>query len=464
MVKSFIMTNQRVYTLRLRKVAESLQIDRTVLYGVTARIWTLLTGPVSILLVISYFSSELQGYYYTFGTVLALRIFIETGFSSVIVAFTSHEWSKLQLDKEGYIVGDSNALSRLVSLARIFFRWQFIGGFVVLFGIGVGGYVFFSMDKSSNIVNWVSPWFFLCVLTVLDMWMVPALFLLEGCNQVRQIYKYRLIKGIFVTVSTWVAIISGAGLWALVVNASVAFICLVIFVLYKYKNFFVPMINFVTTSVINWRTDLLPMQWRIALSWMSGYFLSSFFTPLIFHYQGPIAAGQFGMTWMLIGSISSISGLWIAPKIPQFGMFIAKKDYFSLDKLFFRSVKISIGIFAIGALFLWLIIYGANNIDYPLAVKLAGRLMPPLTTGIFLLGMFFVYFTGPFSSYLRAHGREPMLGVSVLSSIIVASAAWILIQHFSILGVSIAYSAVGIFFTFPYALSIWHRRRAEWHK
>ncbi len=454
----------QINKLNFRWVAERLQIDRTVIYGVIANSWSLVTGPVTILLIIKYFSSELQGYYYTFGTILALKIFIETGFSAVIVSFASHEWSKLHLDTAGYIIGDLDAHSRLISLARIIFRWHFIGGFIVIVGLGIAGYIFFSLDKSSLIINWQSPWFLLCLLTGVNMWLVPALFLLEGCNQVKQIYSYRLVTGVCVTACSWTAIIIGAGLWATVVNAAVGLVCLFIFILHKYRNFFIPMISSVPTSVINWRNNLWPMQWRIALSWISGYFMSSFFTPLIFHYHGSVAAGKFGMSWSLFGALSSISIMWISPKIPQFGMLVAKKDYISLDKLFFKSSKMSIGIYVIGALILWLIICNVYKIDHPLAVKLAARIISPSSAGIFLLGLFFMYSTNPLAYYLRAHNQEPMLGVSVFSAILIALFAWILVKQFSVLGMAIAYSTVAIFFSFPYALIVWLKCRAKWHQ
>lgn len=449
--------------VNFQRLAERLQIDRTVMYGILANSWLLLTGPITMLLIIRYFSSELQGYYYTFNTIIALRIFIETGFSAVIVSFASHEWSKLQLDSKGFITGDSDAHSRLVSLARIIFRWHFIGGFIVLAGLGFGGYFFFSMDQSSSNVNWQSPWLFLCVLTGINMWLVPALFLLEGCNQVEQLYSYKLFQGMCVAICSWTAIIMGAGLWAAIINSATVLICLVIFIVWKYKNFFMPMLSYNTVAVINWRNSLWPMQWRIALSWISGYFLSSFFTPLLFHYHGSVVAGQFGMTWALFGAISSIANMWIAPKIPQFGIFIARKDYAALDKLFFRASKLSVGIFALGAFTFWIVIYCIYKIDYPLVSQIAVRLISPLPAGIFLVGWLFVYFTGPFSYYLRAHNKEPMLGVGVLSAIAVASTSWFLVEDFSILGLSIAYSVVAIFFSFPYSLIVWHRFREKWH-
>jgi hypothetical protein len=296
------------------------------------------------------------------------------------------------------------------------------------------------------------------------MWLVPALFLLEGCNQVEQLYSYKLFQGICVAISSWIAIIMGAGLWVAIINSATVLICLVIFIVWKYKNFFMPMLSYNTVAVINWRNSLWPMQWRIALSWISGYFLSSFFTPLLFHYHGSVVAGQFGMTWALFGAISSIANMWIAPKIPQFGIFIARKDYAALDKLFFRASKLSVGIFALGAFTFWIVIYCIYKIDFPLVSQIAVRLISPLPAGIFLVGWLFVYFTGPFSYYLRAHNKEPMLEVGVLSAIAVASTSWFLVEDFSILGLSIAYSVVAIFFSFPYSLIVWHRFREKWHR
>ena len=68
------------------------------------------------------------------------------------------------------------------------------------------------------------------------------------------------------------------------------------------------------------------MQWRIALSWVSGYFIFSLFTPIIFHYYGPVTAGQFGMTWSVIGMVAAIAGPWLYTKAPKFGMLIFLKS------------------------------------------------------------------------------------------------------------------------------------------
>ena len=54
-------------------------------------------------------------------------------------------------------------------------------------------------------------------------------------------------------------------------------------------------------------SEIFSLQWRIAVSWVSGYFIFYFFTPLIFMIYGPVVAGQFGLTFNMIRSLSTVS-------------------------------------------------------------------------------------------------------------------------------------------------------------
>ena len=459
-VKVQTMKLQSSIKLKLSWLLAQLLIDRAIIYGIFTNFWRIFAGPVMMLMIMTHFSSELQGYYYTFNSMLALRVFVELGLGTVIISFASHEWSKLSIDKNGHIVGDANALSRLVSLSRLVFKWYFVGGLIVLIGLGFGGYLFFSLENAALDINWVSPWLFLCSLTAINLWLSPALFLLEGCNQIKNINAFRLIRAICVNIGTWAAMTFGADLWAVVIFAATDIICVVVFIFTKYRRFFLPMISYVTTSEIGWRSGLWPMQWRISLSWMSGYFLSAFFTPLIFHYHGAVTAGQFGMTWSMFGAISGFSNIWLSAKRPQFGMFIAKKDYGSLDKLFFRSGILSIGIVTFGIITLYLLIYFMNTINHPWAV----RVLSPSVTGIFGIGLGFANFTMPISYYLRAHNKEPLYWLDVSSGMLLAIFAWLLVSKFAAFGVAIAYLSIQSCFVVPFYIWGWFIYRRKWHR
>src|SRR5262245_41412245 len=91
-------------------------IDRAAVFSVLTNTASLVLGPVTALLVATHFAPELQGFYYTFGSLTALQFLIELGLGQAIIQFASHEWAKLRIDGNGRITGDPHSLSRLISL------------------------------------------------------------------------------------------------------------------------------------------------------------------------------------------------------------------------------------------------------------------------------------------------------------------------------------------------------------
>ncbi len=359
-------------------------------------------------------------------------------------------------------MGDGDALSRLVSVAKVVTRWFLFAGVLVAVGLGAAGYVFFSTSPDHNI-DWVSPWFLLCAVTGFTIWLVPTWSLLEGCNQVATLYSFRFFQGLLVSVAVWIAILSGAELWTASISGITTLFCSIFFLRRRYWIF----VNTLLLSKphgqqIRWRTDMLPMQWRIALTWMSSYLYFSLFTPVLFKYHGPVVAGQMGMTWAIVGVVGSISISWLSPRVPQFGMLIAQKKYNDLDQLFWKVTRIVTFVTFLVAVSIWGGVCLLNAIDYPIAIQLASRLLPPIPSGFFLLGQLLLVVSVPFSIYLRAHKEEPVMVVSVTAAIFVALATLILGKSFSATGISIGYFLVHVI-AVPFVFLIWLRYRAKWH-
>jgi hypothetical protein len=449
--------------IKIRENLKRFEIDRAVFFGLLTRIWGLCAGPVTAILIAIHFTPAIQGYYYTFATILALQVFVELGLGTVIVQFASHEWSKLNLDGSGHIVGDRDALSRLVSIAKIAINWYLLGGIIVSIGLGMGGYIFFSTSPANETVNWVAPWFLLSLATGISISLVPVWSLLEGCNQVSSLYTFRFFQGVISGIIVWIAILFGYELWTASIACVTALLCSIFFLKRHYWIFLKMLfLEKPTGPRIKWRTDMLPMQWRIALSWISGYFCFSLFTPVLFKYHGPIVAGQMGMTWSLIAAIGAISGAWLSPRIPQFGMLIAQKKYADLDRLFWRITSI-VGFTSICvSFFVWLAVYFLNIVDYPLAVRFAERLLPPLPTALFLIAQLLLIVSIPFSSYLRAHKQEPIMVLSVSAAVMIGFSTMILGKYYSALGISIGYLVINAIIV-PFVLLVWVRCRMKWH-
>ncbi len=433
-------------------------VDHAVIFAILARIWGGAAGPVTALLIVTNFTPALQGYYYTFGSLLALQIFVELGLGTVIIQFASHEWSKLGLDEKRRIVGDISSLSRLVSLAQVASKWYLVASIMATLGLGIGGHIFFS-QSSNTTIEWKMPWYILCLLTGINLSLVPIWSLLEGCNQVSKVYFYRFFQGLCTSVSIWLAILLGANLWTPSISSLVGLIYAGTFIRRNYWKFLRTLLFTRPTGPrIAWRLEILPMQWRIALSWISGYFAFSLFTPVLFQYQGPEVAGQMGMTWSLVVAIGAISSSFLFPKVPRFGILIAQQKYKELDRIFWRVTKIIAGITSLLAITIWFLVYILYKLDHPFAT----RILPPLPTGVFLLAQVIQTISFPISSYLRAHKKEPLLFLSVIFACLSALSALILGRYFSSIGIATGYLLANIII-FPFIVLVWYRCKTQWH-
>src|SRR6201993_2196971 len=75
-----------------------LGIDRAIGFTILARGWSSAAGLVTVALIARFLSPSEQGYYYTFGSLVALQIVFELGFSFVILQLAAHESSRLRIE------------------------------------------------------------------------------------------------------------------------------------------------------------------------------------------------------------------------------------------------------------------------------------------------------------------------------------------------------------------------------
>ena len=443
--------------LGIRRLLNRLGVDFAVIFGLLARIWGVVAGPVSAILIAAYFTPQIQGYYYTFASILAIQVFVELGLGTVIVQFASHEWAKLSLDESGHIVGNQDSLSRLISIANIVAKWYLVGGIIVTIGAGAGGYMFFSNSPSYDI-NWLLPWCLLCFVTGMTVWLVPIWSLLEGCNQVTRLYEFRFYQGLFTTIATWLAILSGAELWTAAISTIVSLICSGFFLKRSYWIFITTLLLSAPGGAkIIWQVDILPMQWRMAISWICGYFIYSLFVPVLFKFHGPIVAGQMGMTWSLVGLVG-VATSYLLPKVPQLGMLVAQRQFNDLDALFWKITKVFSVLTILAASMLYILVLLLNVLNF----SLANRLLPLLPTGIFILAQLFMYISMPFSYYMFAHKENPLMLLTIVNAVF-SSVLTVLLGKYR----DVVWVAFGFLFIqslmIPCIFLIWRRSRIAWH-
>jgi hypothetical protein len=432
-------------------------MDRAVAYAVLGNIASLVFGPVTALLVATRFSPDLQGYYYTFGSLTSVQFLVELGLGQAIIQFAGHEWAALGLDANKRIVGAEDARSRLVSLGRLSFKWYAVAAAIVLAVLGPGGYIFFSRSPTPGI-SWMWPWFALCLGIALNLILTPMFFLLQGCNQVTQFWFYRFIQQVVNGSVLWVAILSGAGLWSSPIAVACGLVWSVIF-LRQYVLFFRTFLSRPAGPRIVWGAQVWPLQWRVALSWFSMYFTSQLFTPVLFKFSGPAVAGQMGLTNTLTNVLIAISSNWVVTKAPRFAGLVARRQFREMDRIFSRSLMVSTIVACSGAAASAGLIYALNLVGNPLSA----RILPPLPATLFLLAGVVGSILAGLAVYLRAHKREPLVGIFFSASLMVVVLTLLLGRQAGALGIAVGYLGVLALYQLPASVAIFLRSRREWH-
>src|SRR5215467_2751964 len=108
-----------------------LGVDRAIGFTVLARIWASGAGLVTVALIARFLSPAEQGYYYTFGSLVALQIVFELGFSFVILQLASHERANLEISAQYEISGDATSHGRLASVIQKSVRWYSVAAAVM---------------------------------------------------------------------------------------------------------------------------------------------------------------------------------------------------------------------------------------------------------------------------------------------------------------------------------------------
>jgi O-antigen/teichoic acid export membrane protein len=442
----------------VQRILKAASIDRAVFFALATRLWQLLTGPLTLMFIARFFTPETQGFYYTFAGLLALQVLFELGLSVVIVNVASHEWAKLNLTAHGEVEGDSSALARLTSFGRLLVKWYGAASALFFFVVGTAGYFFLAQSSTHTVVQWQKPWWALVAATSILLWMLPFNSLLEGCNQVAVINRFRLSQAMMSTLALWGVLVVGGGLWAPVASTSISVLRDLLLVGVQYRRFFAPFLRRPVGTGLDWWSEVWPMQWRLGAQGMVNYFMNFLFTPVVFHYHGASAAGQIGMTWQLTTIAQSMALSWVVTRGPRFGMLIARKQYEELDRIWKQTTQAALCFLLLACGGILSGIWVLNTLSNPLA----RRLLTPGAAAWFFCAAPLTLLIQCQATYLRAFKREPFLKSGVVSGVLTGLLVVLLGKNFGAGGAAAAYFLVTAFVALPWVTVIWLRSRKSW--
>jgi hypothetical protein len=442
----------------MQRVRHLLGINRAVGFTVLARGWTILSGALTLLFIARFLSLTEQGYYYTFSSLVQIQVVFELGFSFVILQLAAHEISGLSVLSSGGLVGDPKTHSRLASILQKSVRWYSVAavlmGSVLLFS----GFHFFFAHAGTP-VAWKIPWICIVLAAVLTFQMDPVFSFLEGCGFVAEVARMRLVQAISGTVLAWLLLTNHRGLFApAAVIAGQAAAGLVF--LFSRKQFLLPLLRRrCGADIVIWHAEIWPFQWRMAVTFSCSYFIFPLFNPVLFAYRGAPEAARMGMSLAIATSLGTIAYAWINTKAAPFGAMIARRDFTTLDRLFFRTL------FQSGALLLTgeaIVLFGIFAIEQRVP-QLTRRMLPLPILAVLFVAVFLNHLLYSEALYLRAHKREPFLVLSVVIALMCCASTLVAGRYWGAAGVTIGYFVCGGMIYLAGGTFIFVRSRRTWH-
>jgi len=400
-------------------------LDFHILATLLFRGWSILAGGLTALLIPLFLGPLQQGYYYTFGAVVATQVFFELGLNHVLTQLTSH--AAAHLTSGTYV--DARWQCAIVSLLNASKRWNGLLAIAFFATLLAGGSYFFASQGTLATPDWLLPWIALSVAASLNLAMSAHLAICEGLGEIGRVARLRLLQSAIGYTLLWALLLTGQGLWSApavpLVSAALTFWWL------RHQ----PRLKELRAAAVahaaddgkhyRWRTDVFPLQWRIAVSWASGYFIFNFLTPVVFAHQGPVGAGQLGLAMTIFSAISSVGFSWISAKIPAFAGHIARAERTELNALFDGLLIRSVLATAVLVVAFMLFAHIAGLIGSRMVARL------PPTSALLCLATATIVNTLIFgmAAYLRAHNEEPLMVQSMVTAILIGGGITLAAAH-----------------------------------
>lgn len=456
----------RMFPRILQKIIHRGGIDEAVAFTLLGRGWYAFSGLITLVLLTRNLSRAQQGFYFTFIDILGMQVFFELGLAHVLNQFASHERAGLEWTAQGTLEGDAASKTRLASLLRLIVRWYGIATVLVILLLLPGGDFYFLRYAAHDAsVAWQLPWLWIVLVTAGSLAVSPLLALLEGCGLIAQLARLQLGLGMIGSLLFWIALLCHWGLYTAPVTNTTAFVGTVCWLGLTKRHFFAdlwscrPAEDGTGGGGIAWKQELWPLQWKIALSWLSGYFIFRLFSPLLFVFYGPVVAGRMGLSLTLVSALAGIALAWITTKSAIFGTLIAKREFGELDRRFFPCLWQSLCVLMLGALLVWIGTFAIFESRNPLRL----RILEPLPMALLLGAVVVMHVVLCESIYLRAHKQEPFLVMSLVWGGLILLSSLTLGREFGATGMMLGYFVINLTVGLGSGTWIFVQKRTQWH-
>lgn len=427
-------------------------IERGVYSNFTLRILQVFIQLAVILLIANYFSSVQLGYYYVLNSYAGLSVFFELGITFVVMQTAAHEGASLS--KEDFYTSN-HKVQRLASLFNFALKWFTVTSLLFILFITCTAGFFFS-GKAADSVNWKFPLFILTLAISISLFINGLYSFFEGCRFIYEVSVLKITQNLLFIVLFFLFLVNGAGLFAyglsFITSIAITLIILTRLQLFKViKNIFKHRMNEIR---LNWMKDIFPLQWRFALSTISGFFIFQIMNLFTFKYQGAIISGKLGLTLSIVNGLTTVSMVWFGSRAPLLASMVANRRIENFQALFNKTLLSSILTHLLLAMFFFAFkFYFIDN----LKLFFANKLLDNVTIAILILNTFINIIIFGIATYCRSNRQEPFLYSSLFGAFINASLSYFILKYFNVQVFCIAFLLTNLLIGIPWAIYLYKK-------
>lgn len=423
---------------------------------VALRLWQAGAGLCTTVLAIHVLTPELQGWYYSFLSVASLYTLFDLGLSTVLVQVSAHAFLGLRWTAGGCFEGAG--ATRFASLLSQSVRWYALLALVFALLLLPGGWCFFGANANAQALSgltWAPQWLLLGGLSAAALPLMPFMALLEGSGRIAQVYGVRLAQAMCGSLACWAVLLLGGKLWASAMTAAMA-VCVPLLWLAARHRPLMTIARDAPPQRWDWRREVWPLQWRLGVSWLCAYLLSQINVPILFEFQGSVAAGQFGLSLAVVNTVGLIAQSWYLRRVPSMAQAASRSDWPCLDRIFWRNFAATVMVFWLGAAAILMLDLLLPDITF------VRRLLPwPQLLGL-LVFAFVGQVIGALSAQLRSFRREPLVWLNLCTTILTLPATIFAARLYSCAGLVAVLAGVNVAVNLPASILIWRYCNRSW--
>jgi hypothetical protein len=411
-----------------------------------------------LLLIPVFLTPQQQGYWYLFGSIAALSVFADLGFSNIILQFAAHEYAFLSTSEQNILIGDITYIKKLGGFFRYVIKWIGRICLIVYPIIVVVGIWFFIRDGVLSI--YLIPWIIYSIGSFTYFFSNTILSFIEGLDKIAKIQEIRLFSAISNTIIVSTCLVCNLNIYALSFSVFFSSLVLIFNTIYNFHKTLLQLLKESSGFNYDWKIEILPLFIRYALSFASGYFIFQIYTPLMHYFHGPVYSGKVGITLNFVTTAFNLSGIWMYTIIPRINILISRKEWIELDKIFYKRLFLSLFSYIVIVCCFYAVVYFFR--DFLIIPKIVPRFLDNYSIIILFMCYFIQQIINAFALYLRGHKKEPFVIPSIISAV------WILVftliignfypPSFFFLGLLSSY-AWGL----PLAFILFFSLKKKWH-